>query len=366
MKRRRRFDTFSLSFLDIMSCGFGAVILFFVIINTTMAKRSDEINQEASIRAEMLRVEVAEGEENLVELRNTLEELRQRSAEARGRSDRVIDLIRQRREELAALLEKTTARRESVEKLQADLKSLEEESRRLSAAAAESEQEGTGRRVREFTGDGTRQYLTGVRVGGKRVVILLDASASMLDDTVVNVVRRRILPDEQKVRAPKWQRALGTVEWITTQFDPEGQFQIFTFGEEAVPVLPDTAGEWLEAAGGQSLEEAIRAVRRVVPGGGTSLWHAFDALKALNPPPDNLFLITDGLPTQGEAAPRGTTVSGRDRLRHFERAIRELPESLPVNVVLFPMEGDAEAAGTFWKLAIVSHGSFMAPSRDWP
>ncbi len=364
MKPRRRFETFSLSFLDIMSCGFGAVVLFFVIINATMAKRSDELNRDLSIRAEMLRVEVAEGEENLVELRNSMEELEKRRVEARGRAERILELIRQKREELARLQESTVARQESIEKLQADLKSLEEESRRLSAASNEPSDEGT--RVRSFTGDGDRQYLTGVKVGGQRVAILLDVSASMLDETVVNVIRRRNLPADQRVRADKWQRALATVEWITTQLSVDSRFQVYTFAESAAPAVPDTAGRWLQTGDPENLAAAIRGVRDAVPAGGTSLWHAFGSLKALDPAPDNIFLITDGLPTRGERPPRGTTVSGEQRLRHFEQALRQLPSGIPVNVVLFPMEGDADASSAFWKLAIASRGSYMAPSRDWP
>ena len=40
MAKRRELNIFSLSFLDIMSCGFGAVILIFVVINNA----SQELN----------------------------------------------------------------------------------------------------------------------------------------------------------------------------------------------------------------------------------------------------------------------------------------------------------------------------------
>jgi hypothetical protein len=364
MRARRRFETFSLSFLDIMSCGFGAVVLFFVIINATMAKRSDELNKDLSVRAEMLRVEVVEGEENLVELRNTMEDLEKRRVEAQGRARRILEMIREKREELANLQKSTVAREESIEKLQSDLKSLEEDSKRLSAASDRPSDEGT--RVRSYVGEGDRQYLTGVKVGGQRVLILLDASASMLDDTVVNVIRRRNLPEAQKIRSPKWQRALATVEWITTQLKVDSQFQIHTFSEDAGAALPDTAGRWLDTADPENLAAAIAKVREIVPGGGTSLWQAFESLSALDPPPDNIFLVTDGLPTHGDTRPRGTTVSGKDRLKFFEKAVGLLPARVPINVVLFPMEGDADAASAFWKLAIASRGSYLAPSRDWP
>ena len=76
--------------------------------------------------------------------------------------------------------------------------------------------------------------------------------------------------------------------------------------------------------------------------------------------------ITDGLPTQGKSAPRRNTVSGPARLKHYRDALRNLPNNVPVNVVLSPMEGDPAAASEFWKLAQETGGSFMAPAEDWP
>ena len=363
MASKRRFDTFSMSFLDIMSCGFGAVVLFFMIINATMAKRSDELNRELTIRAEMLKIEVAEGEDDLVALKNTIEELENEQVVAEGRAKEILDILRENREELSEMDAETLAKQEAIEKLKADLKALEEENKRLSAAS--SQPSDTGERIRSFTGDGDRQYLTGVRVGGERVLILLDSSSSMLDDTVVNIIRRRNLPDSQKMASPKWQRALSTAEWITTQIGTGSRFQIYAFNESAASVVPNADG-WIEAARPDDVAAAVESMRKIVPGGGTSLWHAFTAAAELQPPPDNIFLIIDSLPTRGKGNPIRKTVSGDGRVRHFNAAMKELVEGVPVNVVLFPMEGDAQAASAYWKLAIATGGSFMSPSRDWP
>ena len=53
-------------------------------------------------------------------------------------------------------------------------------------------------------------------------------------------------------------------------------------------------------------------------------------------------------------------------LNIFSRATRQLPSGIPVNIMLFPMEGDFEAPISFWSLALVTGGSFMTVSRDWP
>ena len=218
----------------------------------------------------------------------------------------------------------------------------------------------------EVTGEGDRQYLTGLKMGGRRVVILLDASASMLDESLVNVLRRRYMSEAQKRAAPKWRRAVATAEWLVANLKPGVRFQVYTFDTTARPVAGATAMNWLETAKQDDVASVVRALRQAVPGGGTSLYNAFEAVAKLAPRPDNIILVTDGLPTQGKSKPRRTTVSGDDRLKHFGRAQQELPSGVPVNTILFPMEGDAYAAAAFWKLALDTRGSFMTPSRDWP
>jgi hypothetical protein len=60
------------------------------------------------------------------------------------------------------------------------------------------------------------------------------------------------------------------------------------------------------------------------------------------------------------------TVGANERLNIFARATRELPSGIPVNIMLFPMEGDFDAPISFWSLALTTNGSFLTVSRDWP
>ena len=53
-------------------------------------------------------------------------------------------------------------------------------------------------------------------------------------------------------------------------------------------------------------------------------------------------------------------------MKLFERAIGLLPRSIPVNVILSPMEGDPMAASAYWQLAQLTAGSFLSPAEDWP
>jgi len=361
---RRRINVFSLSFLDAMTCGFGAVVLFYMVINASVGLRAGRLTADLQGEVDRMEDEVLDEYKDLVELRNSLRELEERAVIARGLSARLLRSLEDTRAELATYDDTTLSRDEHINRLKADLKSLEEDARRLSAAAPSEETPGD--RTRSFVGDGDRQYLTGLKVGGERIFILVDASASMLGDTIVNIIRRRNLPDDVKISADKWQQAVSTVDWLTTQIPRTSRFQIYTFNETAGPVIPGTEGRWLDGSDGEVLNEAVGRLRQVVPRDGTSLYHGLGALKAMVPPPDNLILLVDGLPTIGKTPPRGATVSAKQRAKLFSRAVENLGRGIPVNVILFPMEGDPLAASSYWRLAIATRGSFMSPSEDWP
>jgi hypothetical protein len=361
---RRRVNVFGLSFLDAMTCGFGAVVLFFMIINASFGRKSGRLTGELQGDVNRLEEEVLEGYQNLVELRNSLLEVERENVLTAGLSRRLLETLEEVQVELATFEEDTLSRREHINKLVSDLKALEEELKRLSAAAPSDETPGD--RLRTFVGDGDRQYLTGLKVGGRRILILLDRSASMLGRTIVDVVRRRNLPDHVKTGADKWQQAVSTVDWLTTQIPRNGQFQIYSFNTRAGSVVPGTDGQWLNGGDREVLNDAVMQVKKTVPGDGTNLYHAIRAIGTLRPAPDNIYLLVDGLPTQGRKPPRRTTVSGKERVELFNEAVQELRWKIPVNVILFPMEGDPLAPSAYWKLALASGGAYVSPSSDWP
>lgn len=362
MRRKRDVSVFGLSFLDVMFCGFGSVILLVMIINSdTLAKRK-EVHQD--LRGEVIRLEteVRTGQEYLVEIRNTLDETVQENVIAQGRTREVISDVEQKKIELAAMQKITAAQREHINKLQSDLKRSDAEKQRLSSEREEAEKQ--GRSVRRFIGEGDRQYLTGLKVGGKRILILVDASASMLDETIVNIIRLRNMSDEVQRNAAKWQRTLYTVEWLLSQLPPDSQFRVVAFNFETTS-LPGE-GKWMAANQGSNSDQVMSRLNSLVPAGGTSLYRAFEQARSISPRPDNIILLTDGLPTVGQSGKSSGRVSGKKRLNYFRQAVRMLPDSVPVNTILFPIEGDPYASSEFWKLAVRSNGSFMSPSKDWP
>ena len=362
MARRRSFSIFSLSFLDVMSCGFGAVILIFLVMNHTTEEAERRVNVDRLADARLLDYQVLKGERELFELIERTEALKQRMSEAEQRLASSRAALERRKDDFSKLEAESIAQRENAARLKSDLETREKEVERLRAM----EEANDGGRIRSFKGEGDRQYLTGMKVGGKHVFIAVDTSASMLDETIVNVIRRRNMSDDRKRAAPKWQRAIRTAEWIAAQLPLDANFQLYGFAATATSLVAGSPGQWVPLGEGRELDAAMTSLRTTVPTGGTSLANLVAALRAMQPPPDNVYLITDALPTQDEDPPRGATVDGRTRLRLFAEAIREVPAQVPVNVILFPMEGDPMAAAAFWNLARTSGGSFISPSRDWP
>ena len=148
--------------------------------------------------------------------------------------------------------------------------------------------------------------------------------------------------------------------YFTSEEDP------VTGRELSQAKLIPTRGAWLDAGEVDKLNQAVAQMKKLVPQKGTSLLNAVDAIGDMKPAPDNIFLLTDSLPTMGAKKPWGKRVSGQKRLKLFNEAVRRLPSGVPVNIIFYPMEGDPFAASAFWQLAKETRGSFFCPSRDWP
>ena len=251
-RRKRQSSTFNLSFLDIMSCGFGAVVLVFLIIDHSLEVEIRTVNAEVLSEVELLEEDIREGEAGLVRLRNALDDVDLDIVEADGLARRITEELDEYEALIASIEESGVSDSDAIAKLQAEINQLEEEIRLLEEA---SEAE-AGRSAREFVGEGNRQYLTGLNLGGRRIAIMVDTSASMLANQLVNVIRLRNMDPELQKQAGKWTRTLDTVDWLTAQLPvvdgrftwdrlPPGRWKIFVSasgGErvwQEVTLLPD-------------------------------------------------------------------------------------------------------------------------------
>ena len=238
MARKRRASTFNLSFLDVMSCGFGAVVLVFLIIDHAIVVESEELHVDLMSEANLLEEEVLEGKEGLVKLRNTLSEVDYEIVEAQGAATRISEEIEAYQAQIETLEKDGFTDSSEIEALKAEIQQLEDEVKKLKASSEDT----GGVNARTFIGEGNRQYLTGLNLGGRNIMILLDTSASMLAEELVNIIRLRNMREPVKREAAKWRRAVETVSWLTAQLPVSSQYQVYAFNTGANPVLTGTEG----------------------------------------------------------------------------------------------------------------------------
>jgi hypothetical protein len=353
-----------MSFLDCMSCGFGAVILFFMIINSNSDVTNNDQTRALQAETNKLEIEVLEGRKNLALARTSIQKLETEEEEASDQISIIEALIAELQAELAKYDNDTLAKIKSIEKLQSDIKSLEDEVKRL--LALKKEEDATGQRARSFKGEGDRQYLTGLKLGGERTLVLVDVSASMLHETIVNIIRRKNLPEAEQLLSRKWRQVVASVDWLTSQFKAGTEYQIYMFNNVTTPVIKGTDGLWLKADDADQLDDAVRTLRRTVPKNGTNMYSAFQIIRDMKPRPDNVILLVDSMPTMDAATSTKSVIGPGERLNLFTAATQLIPSGIPVNIMLYPMEGDARAAVSLWALALKTRGSFISVSHDWP
>jgi hypothetical protein len=362
--RRRRIEVFSLSFLDCICCGFGAVVLFYTIVAGQAGVKRVRNNDVLQAEVNRLEEEVLVGTRNLVVLRNTLQKTEASTAQAATRANALLSEVGTAREDALRVGATSMAQREHINKLKADLKQLEEGNKRLQAAALQPAPAGV--QVRAFRGTGNRKYITGIRLKGKHILVLVDRSASMMDEELDKILKLRNQNPMLRRATVKWRQTLDIADWLSTQFPPGSKFQMYGFNTSAAPLVADTAGKWLDPADPKLLTQAVDSLRTLVPEGGTSLINAYEAIRAMTPRPDQVVLVTDGMPTQGKDKGQRKFVNASQRARLFDEARRSLPANVPVDVILLPMQGDLPAAHRFWTMARETGGNFMMPAADWP
>ena len=93
MRSKRKFSTFSLAFLDIMSCGFGAVVLVFLIIKHEVNTQVEVQQVDLQAEVNLLEEEITEGQLHLVSIKNALATVSQNLVETDGLARKVNDEI---------------------------------------------------------------------------------------------------------------------------------------------------------------------------------------------------------------------------------------------------------------------------------
>ena len=371
--KRQATVSFGLSFLDVLCCGLGAAILLLLVV-----KHGETISTFDSVSVlsktiteiqELIAIKTAE----TTELERIAAETKREIVALTGQADAKSSISRLQASRLVNLLKEVQQQREALKMARQQL-----------AATASNQQ-----RVAEQSSLTTRQqHLTGLMVNNDRVLVLLDASASMLSKTLVEIIRLRASPVNVQRNADKWRSARSTAMWVVDRIPEGASYKVLVYNDKVGDVhgklySKNQKPSW-EIKPDPNITTTQLNVRltQLTPLGPTDLKSALEIATNLEPRPLQLILITDGFPTLPgtsrlhRLAGCPSVVTGRVPLLTptcresvFENAIgatRRGLRGIRIDVVLFPLEGDSNAVEGYWQLARRHGGRMLSPVPGWP
>lgn len=350
--RRRRLDGSNLAFLDIMACGLGAVILVFILIKQNLEEAPTEVGK--------LQEDIA-----------TLEQAQSDAAKAlssvRSELARADSSLQQSSEELDAQQSTLASRQASVEQTKQALEELKSSIVEIDVPERQD--------LLETHQINEENYLLGLKVTGPKIGILVDMSASMTNEKLIDIIQTKSRSQQAKQTAAKWVRTKNIVEWLLARSPADSEIVVVAFSE-AIQRLGNSG---MQTASPANVNRILQDLNSLTPEGGTNLQKGLNAINQFAP--SNLYVITDGLPTKGESQYRSLnpfakcssltgnaqTISGDCRKRLFRQTVQESNrQGTQVDVILLPLEGDPDAVNQYWAWAGATGGLLISPASNWP
>jgi hypothetical protein len=183
------------------------------------------------------------------------------------------------------------------------------------------------------------------------------------------------LVDENTPAPTKWADVRATVARLMRSLPSLEKFQVIVFAEKAEFLFNDS-GAWIDYDARTSPDRVLKALATVKPDGGTNMYAALQAAFRLRAQGlDTIYLLSDGLPNQGEGL--NPLVSGMlkeversDMLaRHIRKMLktdwnRPLPKQERVRINTIGFFYESPDVGAFlWALARENDGSFVGMSK---
>tara|TARA_Y100000766_G_C18897442_1_gene601661 strand:+ start:1305 stop:2315 length:1011 start_codon:yes stop_codon:yes gene_type:complete len=336
-----------------MSCGLGAIILVFMLVKHNVDKT---ITDTRHIEADLERLidEKTRADQELFTLKSTDADLENSLAD-------LMDKIQQAKNEFSNV----NIQLEALGKIKAVIK------REIAEVKIQKPPD-----IMDTQQVNEENYLIGLKVQGPKIAILVDASASMTDEKLLDIIRRKNSAVSQRLRGPKWQRTLKAAKWLIARVPQSSQVMVGYYNERAERLHDQP---WISGKDREALSKIVRRLDQIDPQGATNLEIGIKLLQKVSP--TDLYLITDGLPTSGSSSYKslnpfsacnalwgqGSKISGECRAKLFAHTLATNSLSrTKVNVVLLPLEGDPEAGFLYWNWAAASGGLLISPASSWP
>ena len=174
IRGRRLLEEFSVSFLDVICCGFGAIILLLLITKTV----APVLLEKSAVR---LDGQVASREQALHDIQGEIRELRRQVEQAAAQLDKDLLALAAMRQELTRVLGQFTATTE-----------INDEMRRQTLKLAAARQTLTDEMERLLGLDFRRQsdLVGGIAVDSEYIIFVIDTSGSMFNGAWPQVLRK--------------------------------------------------------------------------------------------------------------------------------------------------------------------------------
>ncbi len=164
-KVRKAEDGFNLAFLDVMACGLGAVILIFILVDFKA------FTPTPTEEKEKLEQELAAAEQEQQKLKKSIDELNDKIALESAKQDDAQQAQADTTQDQSKLLQDMSTEMAVVADLENQLAALSKEVEK----SANIQMQGTGE----------QNYITGMKIEGPEIGLLIDKSASMMGDNLV-------------------------------------------------------------------------------------------------------------------------------------------------------------------------------------
>ena len=335
MPKRREAQSSALSFMDCICCGFGAVLLLFILTAKAQITNSQEKAKQSNNAADTLDVAIRETKAKKLALEKEIEALD-------PPSNAMVS-------SLAAL----TAKQERL------AQEVEDQTKALTAL--ENIAEPTEQPAALDRPSADNSYLSGLQLRAPRAVILLESSGSMLAEDSKTAIQ--IIEQGTGAKSKKWLRSKAAVRAVLAAIPKGTQVAIFAMAEETEALSGSSKNPYIDPYDNKALLLFLDRLNQLEASGGADLSKGLQAVNQLNQRASSLLLIGDGLPTA--PAPRSGNLSEADRVKLFNRAMVSR-FNYPFNTILFPFSGDPSAAGLFWQLSSRTKGITLIPDNDWP
>ena len=333
MPKRREAQSSALSFMDCICCGFGAVLLLFILTAKAQITNSQEKAKQSINAADTLEAVIRETKAKKLALEEEIEAL-DPTSNAMVTS-------------LAAL----TAKQERL------AKEVEDQTKALTTLEAEPTEQPAA--LDRPSADNS--YLSGLRLRAPRAVILLESSGSMLAEDAKTAIQ--IIQQGTGAKSKKWLRSKAAVRAVLAAIPKGTQVAIFAMAEETEAISGSTKNPYIDPYDNEALLSFLDRLNQLEASGGADLSKGLQAVSQLNQRASSLLFIGDGLPTA--PAPSSGSLTEADRVKLFNRAMVSRL-NYPFNTILFPFSGDPSAAGLFWQLSSRTEGITLIPDNDWP